>query len=136
MDFDDGANVQFNSTSRRGDEFGGGAVLPFLQRNNIECIFRAHQCHRDGIVAYLYGKDHPVCYTVFSIPEYEDGLNNRGGVFVFIEGEMNVVYFEKRLRKGKVMDSTFEIIRKSSKETHENLLNLGKEIIRIMNGNK
>ena len=133
MDYNDGVNVQFNQTVGRGDEFGGQALIPFCQRNNIECIFRAHQCHNDGIIAYLYGCDHPICYTVFSIPEYEDKIPNRGGVVVFVDGEMNVLYYEKRIRKGNVMNSIFEYVRKGTKDLLDIISLFGKEYVKIIN---
>jgi len=60
-------------------------VNPFLRKNNLLSVIRAHEAQLDGYKMHKWNgpKEFPVVITIFSAPNYCDVYQNKGAVIKF-----------------------------------------------------
>lgn len=65
--------------------FGQESINPFLRRNNLLSVIRAHEAQLDGYKMHKWNgpKEFPVIITIFSAPNYCDVYQNKGAVIKF-----------------------------------------------------
>jgi serine/threonine-protein phosphatase 2B catalytic subunit len=65
--------------------FGYDLAKPFLDKNKMLSIIRAHEAQIDGYKMYKWNakSPFPTVITIFSAPNYCDTYNNRGAVITF-----------------------------------------------------
>ncbi|KAK8895434.1 hypothetical protein M9Y10_023898 [Tritrichomonas musculus] len=68
--------VYVDNPRGRGKLFNETAVLNFLKKNNLQRIFRAHECVREGVEDNFNEK----CITVFSASSYNHDMGNKRGI--------------------------------------------------------
>jgi serine/threonine-protein phosphatase 2B catalytic subunit len=75
--------------------FSQDAVLPFLKRNDILSVIRAHEAQLDGFKMYNWNgdEDFPAVITIFSAPNYCDVYNNKGAIIKFENSTLNIQQF-------------------------------------------
>lgn len=75
--------------------FGAKALLPYLSKNNLVSVIRAHEAQLEGFKMYKWNKkvDFPSCVTVFSAPNYCDVYGNKGAIIKFKSNQFNLVQF-------------------------------------------
>ena len=80
--------VEWNENTTRGCSFVFGlkATTPFLDKNDLLCIIRAHEAQLDGYKMYNWdiSSDFPAVITLFSAPNYCDVYNNKGAIMKFV----------------------------------------------------
>ena len=66
------------------------ALMPFLKKNNILAIIRAHESLPDGYKMHRWNgaSDFPLVITVFSAPNYCGEFDNSGGMMTIDESLM------------------------------------------------
>jgi serine/threonine-protein phosphatase 2B catalytic subunit len=71
------------------------AVVPFLKRNDLLSVIRAHEAQLDGFKMYNWNgeEDFPAVITVFSAPNYCDVYNNKGAIIKFENSTLNIQQF-------------------------------------------
>lgn len=72
--------------------FGAKAAIPFLSKNSILSIIRAHEAQVEGFKMYNWNNavDFPSVITVFSAPNYCDVYNNKAAVIKFNNNMVNI----------------------------------------------
>ncbi|ELP93414.1 serine/threonine protein phosphatase 2B catalytic subunit alpha isoform, putative [Entamoeba invadens IP1] len=63
--------------------FGRAALEPFLLENNLASIVRGHQVQDEGYMEHTFlvtDRPLPLCFTIFSAPNYCDQYNNQGAL--------------------------------------------------------
>ena len=84
---EDAAKTNFINNTNRGCSyvFGIKAVVPFLKKNNIISIIRAHEAQLEGFKMYKWNAnvDFPSVITIFSAPNYCDVYSNKAAVIKF-----------------------------------------------------
>ena len=85
-----------NSTRGCSYIFGAQAATPFLARNDIISILRAHEAQMEGFKMYNWNPQlgFPSVITVFSAPNYCDVYNNKGAVILFRDNTVNIKQFK------------------------------------------
>ena len=90
-------NTSFKDNGTRGCSFYFGlkAIKPFLNKNKLISIFRAHEAQLEGFKMYKWEKlvSFPPVITVFSAPNYCDVYNNKGSIVFLKENNINVQQF-------------------------------------------
>ena len=68
------------------------ALGPFLKKNNILAIIRAHESLPDGYKMHRWNgsTEFPMVITVFSAPNYCDVYGNKGAVVKFENNTLNI----------------------------------------------
>lgn len=68
------------------------ALTPFLKKNNILAIIRAHESLADGYKMHRWNGpgEFPMVITVFSAPNYCDVYGNKGAVIKFENNTLNI----------------------------------------------
>lgn len=68
------------------------ALMPFLKKNNILAIIRAHESQPDGYKMHRWNGpgEFPMVITVFSAPNYCDVYGNKGAVIKFENNTLNI----------------------------------------------
>ena len=79
------------STRGTGFLFGPKALRQFLNNEGLEILIRGHQCVRDGVEFQLQ----KMCATVFSASTYCGLTDNKGGVLIYNNGQMEVSVFDQ-----------------------------------------
>jgi len=76
--------------------FGFKAVEPFLLRNRLYSIIRAHEAQLEGYRFYEYceNTEFPSVVTIFSAPNYCDAYNNKGAILKFHDHIFNICQFK------------------------------------------
>lgn len=91
------ATVGWVSNEARGCSFifGGKAALPFLEKNDVLSIIRAHERQLEGFKMYNWNEDvdFPSVITIFSAPNYCDVYNNKAAVIKFRNNMINIQQF-------------------------------------------
>ncbi len=91
---EDAAKTNFINNSNRGCSyvFGIKAVVPFLKKNNIISIIRAHEAQLEGFKMYKWNAnvDFPSVITIFSAPNYCDVYSNKAAVIKFKNNMVNI----------------------------------------------
>ena len=91
---DEAIGMGFVSNSTRGCSyvFGSKAATPFLQKNDILSIIRAHGAQLEGFKMYKWDQsvDFPSVITIFSAPNYCDVYNNKAAVIKFKNNMVNI----------------------------------------------
>ena len=90
---DEAIEMGFISNSTRGCSyvFGSKAATPFLEKNSIFSIIRAHEAQLEGFKMYNWEKiDFPSVITVFSAPNYCDVYNNKAAIVKFNNNMLNI----------------------------------------------
>ncbi len=91
---DEAIGMGFVSNSTRGCSyvFGNKAATPFLQKNDILSIIRAHEAQLEGFKMYKWDQsvDFPSVITIFSAPNYCDVYNNKAAVIKFKNNMVNI----------------------------------------------
>ena len=72
--------------------FGKKAILPFLKKNKIRGLIRAHESLPDGYKMHRWNgtSGFPLVITVFSAPNYCDVYGNKGAIIKFESNSLNV----------------------------------------------
>ena len=72
--------------------FGAKAASPFLTKNDIISIIRAHEAQLEGFKMYKWDDnvDFPSVITIFSAPNYCDVYNNKAAVIKFKNNMVNI----------------------------------------------
>ena len=67
-------------------------LLPFLKKNNVLAIIRAHESLPDGYKMHRWNGpgEFPLVITVFSAPNYCDVYGNKGAVIKFETNTLNI----------------------------------------------
>lgn len=73
--------------------FGVQATLPFLQRNKLQTVLRAHECVFEGYKEMRWGQRDPLVSTIFSAPNYTDYYQNLASVMVVKNGQTKYTQF-------------------------------------------
>ncbi len=75
-------------------QIGGSkkALTPFLKKNGILAIIRAHESLPDGYKMHRWNgpSDFPLVITVFSAPNYCDVYGNKGAIVKFENNTLNI----------------------------------------------
>lgn len=81
-----------NSTRGCSYVFGAKAATPFLTKNDILSIIRAHEAQLEGFKMYKWNNnvDFPSVITIFSAPNYCDVYNNKAAVISFKNNMVNI----------------------------------------------
>lgn len=81
-----------NSTRGCSYVFGAQAATPFLTKNSILSIIRAHEAQLEGFKMYKWNNnvDFPSVITIFSAPNYCDVYNNKAAVISFKNNMVNI----------------------------------------------
>lgn len=81
-----------NSTRGCSYVFGAQAAIPFLSKNSILSIIRAHEAQLEGFKMYKWNNniDFPSVITIFSAPNYCDVYNNKAAVISFKNNMVNI----------------------------------------------
>ena len=81
-----------NSTRGCSYVFGAKAATPFISRNDIISIIRAHDAQLEGFKMYKWDDnvDFPSVITIFSAPNYCDVYNNKAAVIKFKNNMVNI----------------------------------------------
>ena len=91
---EDAAKTNFINNTNRGCSyvFGIKAVVPFLKKNNIISIIRAHEAQLEGFKMYKWNAnvDFPSVITIFSAPNYCDVYSNKAAVIKFKNNMVNI----------------------------------------------
>jgi serine/threonine-protein phosphatase 2B catalytic subunit len=91
---DEAIGMGFITNSTRGCSyvFGNKAATPFLQKNDILSIIRAHEAQLEGFKMYKWDQnvDFPSVITIFSAPNYCDVYNNKAAVIKFKNNMVNI----------------------------------------------
>jgi serine/threonine-protein phosphatase 2B catalytic subunit len=66
--------------------------MPFLKKNNVLAIIRAHESLPDGYKMHRWNgtNDFPMVITVFSAPNYCDVYKNKGAIVKFENNTLNI----------------------------------------------
>ena len=92
-----GREPPFKTNETRGCSyfFSQEAVIPFLKRNDILSVIRAHEAQLDGFKMYNWNgeEDFPAVITIFSAPNYCDVYNNKGALIKFENSTLNIQQF-------------------------------------------
>ena len=66
--------------------------MPFLKKNNVLAIIRAHESLPDGYKMHRWNgtNDFPLVITVFSAPNYCDVYKNKGAIVKFENNTLNI----------------------------------------------
>jgi len=87
-------NVGWLQNTTRGCSyvFGAKAAAPFLSKNDIISIIRAHEAQLEGFKMYKWKNsvDFPSVITIFSAPNYCDVYNNKAAVIKFVNNTVNI----------------------------------------------
>ena len=90
-------NLSFKDNSTRGCSyfFGLKAIKPFLSKNKLISVFRAHEAQLEGFKMHKWEKtvSFPPVITIFSAPNYCDVYNNKGSVVILKDNNINVQQF-------------------------------------------
>ena len=93
----DSRSAGFRTNDVRGCSyfFTKEAVVPFLKRNDLLSVIRAHEAQLDGFKMYNWNgdEDFPAVITVFSAPNYCDVYNNKGAIIKFENSTLNIQQF-------------------------------------------
>ncbi|EDR26452.1 serine/threonine protein phosphatase 2B catalytic subunit, putative [Entamoeba dispar SAW760] len=76
--------------------YGRGALEPFLQRNNLASIVRGHQVQDEGYFEHTFltiERPLPLCFTIFSAPNYCDQYNNQGALLSISNSPFDIKTF-------------------------------------------
>ena len=91
---DEAIGLGFITNSTRGCSyvFGSKAAIPFLKKNDILSIIRAHEAQLEGYKMYQWDQnvDFPSVITIFSAPNYCDVYNNKAAVIKFKNNMVNI----------------------------------------------
>ncbi len=90
---EDAAKTGFAANTNRGCSyvFGSKAVIPFLKKNEILTIIRAHEAQLEGFKMYKWNNvDFPSVITIFSAPNYCDVYSNKAAVIKFKNNMVNI----------------------------------------------
>ena len=91
---DDAVKTGFIPNATRGCSyiFGAKATDPFLNKNNILSIVRAHETQLEGFKMHQWNQnvDFPSVITIFSAPNYCDVYNNKAAVIKFKNNMVNI----------------------------------------------
>ena len=81
-----------NSTRGCSYVFGAKAATPFLTKNDILSIIRAHEAQMDGYKMHNWNPEmgFPSVITVFSAPNYCDVYSNFGAAIMFKDNNVNI----------------------------------------------
>ena len=77
--------TEYRRKSNRGFAFGPMALKPFLNRNKLTCLIRAHECVPKGIRVQTFRTLNPLCITVFGVPNYHE-KKNKAAVIIIEQG--------------------------------------------------
>ena len=91
---DEAIGMGFIANTTRGCSyvFGSKAATPFLEKNDILSIIRAHEAQLEGFKMYQWDQnvDFPSVITVFSAPNYCDVYNNKAAIIKFKNNMVNI----------------------------------------------
>lgn len=91
---EDAPNIGWQENATRGCSyvFGAKAAIPFLNKNEILSIIRAHEAQIEGFKMYNWNKtvDFPSVITIFSAPNYCDVYNNKAAIIKFNNNMVNI----------------------------------------------
>lgn len=86
--------ISFKPNDTRGCSyiFGAKATGPFLDKNNVLSIVRAHETQFEGFKMHQWDDkvDFPSVITIFSAPNYCDVFNNKAAVIKFNNNMVNI----------------------------------------------
>lgn len=93
----DAISTTYRENSTRGCSyvFGLKAVKPFLVKNKLVSIFRAHEAQLEGFKMHKWEKtmSFPPVITIFSAPNYCDVYNNKGSILKLSNNTLNLQQF-------------------------------------------
>ena len=85
-----------NTIRQTSFQFGYSAVAPFLKRNHLACVIRAHQVVDEGAKEHFFmsRQDFPLVVTVFTAPNYCDMYGNKGAVLKVLQDDFEYHQFD------------------------------------------
>jgi len=86
-----------NNTIRKTSfQFGFSAIAPFLKRNHLACVIRAHQVVGEGAKEHFFmaQQEFPLVVTVFTAPNYCDMYGNKGAVLKILDDDFEYHQFD------------------------------------------
>lgn len=85
-----------NTIRQTSFQFGYSAVAPFLKRNHLACIIRAHQVVDEGAKEHFFmsRQEFPLVVTVFTAPNYCDMYGNKGAVLKVLQDDFEYHQFD------------------------------------------
>jgi len=86
-----------NNTIRKTSyQFGFAAIAPFLKRNRLACVIRAHQVVGEGAKEHFFmtQQEFPMVVTVFTAPNYCDMYGNKGAVLKILDDDFEYHQFD------------------------------------------
>lgn len=90
-------SVGFRDNSTRGCSFHFGlkAIKPFLVKNKLISLFRAHEAQLEGFKMHKWENllSFPPVITIFSAPNYCDVYNNKSAVIILKDNNINFQQF-------------------------------------------
>ena len=85
-----------NTIRQTSFQFGYSAVAPFLKRNRLACVIRAHQVVDEGAKEHFFmsRQEFPLVVTVFTAPNYCDMYGNKGAVLKVLQDDFEYHQFD------------------------------------------
>jgi len=94
----DWQNIAFvsNNIRKTSFQFGFSAIVPFLKRNRLACVIRAHQVVGEGAKEHFFmsQQEFPLVVTVFTAPNYCDMYGNKGAVLKILDDDFEYHQFD------------------------------------------
>jgi len=85
-----------NTIRKTSFQFGYSAIAPFLKRNRLACVIRAHQVVGEGAKEHFFmaQQEFPLVVTVFTAPNYCDMYGNKGAVLKILDDDFEYHQFD------------------------------------------
>jgi len=85
-----------NTIRKTSFQFGFSAISPFLKRNRLACVIRAHQVVGEGAKEHFFmaQQEFPLVVTVFTAPNYCDMYGNKGAVLKILDDDFEYHQFD------------------------------------------